>query len=121
MYTLLLIIHVPDFGFILIALPLRNTEEIISRDALSVQTEVLLQSNYPRVCSENISMATSNSESADEQYIEVDVVDGSVEDPLWLLASREFVTLAVECVMEQEDESDATEEEEVDVTGEDTE
>ncbi len=66
-------------------------------------------------------MATSNSESADEQYIEVDVVDGSVEDPLWLLASRKFVTLAVECVMEQEDESDATEEEEVDVTGEDTE
>lgn len=117
MYTLLLIIHVPDFCFILIALSLRNTEELISRDAPSVQTEVLLQSNYPRVCSENISMVTSNSESEDE----VDVVDGFVEDPFRLLASTQFVTLAIECLMEQEDELDAAEEEEVDVTGEDTE
>lgn len=120
---MLLIIHIPDFCFILIALTLRNTEEIISRDAPSVQTEVSLQSNYqsPRVCSENISAVTSNSESADEEDIEVDVVDGSVEDPLGLLASRQFVTLAIECLMEQEEELDATEEEEVDVTGEETE
>ncbi|KAF4118517.1 hypothetical protein G5714_000568 [Onychostoma macrolepis] len=105
------------------ALTLRNTEEIISRDAPSVQTEVWLQSNYqsPRVCSENISAVTSNSESGDEEDVEVDVVDGSVDDPLGLLASRQFVTLAIECLMEQEEELDATEEEEVDVTGEETE
>ncbi|XP_016396824.1 uncharacterized protein LOC107730496 [Sinocyclocheilus rhinocerous] len=105
------------------ALTLRKTEEIIIRDAPCVQTEVWLQSNYqsPRVCSENISAVTSNSESADEEDIEVDVVDESVEDPLGLLAARQFVTLAIECLMEQEDELDATEEEEVDVTGEETE
>uniref|UniRef100_A0A8C1LIZ8 BTB domain-containing protein n=1 Tax=Cyprinus carpio TaxID=7962 RepID=A0A8C1LIZ8_CYPCA len=99
------------------ALTLRETEEIISRDAPSVQ------SNYqsPRVCSENISALTSSSESSDEEDIEVDVVDESVDDPLGLLAARQFVTLAIECLMEQEDELDATEEEEVDVTGGETE
>ncbi|XP_052403172.1 uncharacterized protein LOC127949725 [Carassius gibelio] len=105
------------------ALTLRRTEEIICRDAPSVQTEVLLQSNYqsPRVRSENISAVTSSSESSDEEDIDVDVVDESVDDPLGLLAARQFVTLAIECLMEQEDELDATEEEEVDVTGEETE
>ncbi|XP_043094404.1 uncharacterized protein LOC122344866 isoform X2 [Puntigrus tetrazona] len=100
-----------------------NREEEISSDAPSVQTEVLLQSNYqsPEVCSENISMVTSSSESAGEEDIEVDVVDEPAEDPLGLLPSRQFVTLAIECLMEQEDELNATEEEEVDVTGEETE
>lgn len=73
------------------------------------------------MCSENISALTSSSESSDEEDIEVDVVDESVDDPLGLLAARQFVTLAIECLMEQEDELDVTEEEEVDVTGGETE
>ncbi|XP_016095519.1 uncharacterized protein [Sinocyclocheilus grahami] len=106
------------------ALKLRNTQEIIGRDAPSVQTEVSLHS--PKVCSEDILTVMSNSESGDdchldEEDIEVDVVEESVEDPLGLLVARQVVTLPAEGLMDQEDELDATEEEEVDVTGEETE
>ncbi|KAI2668295.1 BTB/POZ domain-containing protein 18 [Labeo rohita] len=97
---------------------LRNTEEIISRDAPSVQTEESLQSNDQ---SEDISTVMCNSDSGDEEDIEVDVVEESVEDPLELLAARQVVILLIEDLMDQEDELDGTEEEEVDVTGEETE
>lgn len=124
MYLLLLIIHIPDFCFVLIALTLRNTQEIISRDDASVQTGVSLHS--PKVCSEDILTVMSSSESgddchSDEDDVEVDVVEESVEDPLGLLAAKQLVTLPTEGLMDQEDELGATEDEEkVDVTGEET-
>ncbi|XP_056096461.1 uncharacterized protein LOC130075731 [Rhinichthys klamathensis goyatoka] len=101
----------------------------ISTDAPSVQTE---GSNVhsPDVCNEDVSMELSvggDSESKDdchldEEDIEVDVLGESVEEfPLGLLAAGQVVTLPIEGLLDQEDELDTTEEEEVDVTGEETE
>jgi len=82
------------------------------------------------VCNEDVSMVLSiggDSESKDdchlnEEDIEVDVVGDSVEEfPLGLLAAGQVVTLPVVGLLDQEDELDTTEEEEVDVTGEETE
>lgn len=82
------------------------------------------------MCSEDVSMVLSvgaDSESKedchlDEEDIEVDVLGESVEEfPLGLLAARQAVTLSIEDLLDQEDELDTTEEEEVDVTGEETE
>ncbi|XP_067260973.1 uncharacterized protein [Chanodichthys erythropterus] len=84
----------------------------------------------PNVCSEDVSMVLSvgaDSESkedchSDEEDIEVDVLGESVEEfPLGLLAARQAVTLPIEDLLDQEDELDTTEEEEVDVTGGETE
>lgn len=78
------------------------------------------------MCSEDILTVMSSSESgddchSDEDDVEVDVVEESVEDPLGLLAAKQLVTLPTEGLMDQEDELGATEdEEEVDVTGEET-
>ncbi|KAK7165999.1 hypothetical protein R3I93_005935 [Phoxinus phoxinus] len=101
----------------------------ISTDAPSVQTE---GSNFhsPNVSSEDVSMGLSvgvDSESkddchSDEEDIEVDVLGESVEEfPLGLLAAGQIVTLPIEGLLDQEDELETTEEEEVDVTGEETE
>lgn len=81
------------------------------------------------MCSEDVSMVMSvgaDSESKDdcldEEDIEVDVLGESVEEfPLRLLAAGQVVTLPIEGLLDQEDELDTTEEEEVDVTGEETE
>ncbi|KAG1956400.1 uncharacterized protein LOC120491692 [Pimephales promelas] len=101
----------------------------ISTDAPSVQTEGS-KFHCPNVCNEDVSMMLSvggESESKDdchldEEDIEVDVVGDSVEEfPLGLLAAGQVVTLPVVGLLDQEDELDTTEEEEVDVTGEETE
>ncbi|KAK2909101.1 hypothetical protein Q8A67_004938 [Cirrhinus molitorella] len=97
---------------------LRNTDEVISRDASPVQIEVSLQSDYQ---SEDVATVMSNSQSGEDEDIEVDVVEESVEDPLGILADRQVVILLIEDLMDQDDELDGTEEEEVDVTGEETE
>lgn len=82
------------------------------------------------MCSEDVSMVLSvgaDSESKDdchldEEDIEVDVLGESVEEfPFGLLAAGQVVTLPIEGLLDQEDELDTTEEEEVDVTGEETE
>lgn len=77
------------------------------------------------MCSEDVSMVLSvgaDSESKDEEDIEVDVLGESVEEfPFGLLAAGQVVTLTIEGLLDQGDELDTSEEEEVDVTGGETE
>ncbi|XP_051559982.1 uncharacterized protein LOC127444573 [Myxocyprinus asiaticus] len=113
------------------ALTQRETQVIICRDDPSVQIDEVTNRSYshsPNVYSEDVSVVlstTANSSSEDDcnsgEEIVVDVLGDSAEAPSWPLAATQIISLPVDGLQDQENEMEGTEEEEVDVTGEETE
>ncbi|XP_051993813.1 uncharacterized protein LOC127651825 [Xyrauchen texanus] len=104
---------------------------VICRDDPYVQIDEVTNRSYshsPNVYSEDVSVVLSTvvySSSEDdchsEEEIDVDVLGDSTEALPWHLTATQIISLPVDGLQDQENEMEGTEEEEVDVTGEETE
>ncbi|KAA0722109.1 hypothetical protein E1301_Tti009143 [Triplophysa tibetana] len=100
------------------AMTLRGTQVIVKYGPTVQTGEVSNQS----IVNEDRSTLQIAVSSSDEEVIEVDVLEHSLlsNSPLLLLAAVQTISLPIEDLQDQDVEMDVTEEEEVDVTGEDT-
>ncbi|XP_056589497.1 uncharacterized protein LOC130409498 isoform X2 [Triplophysa dalaica] len=100
------------------AMALRGTQVIV-KNGPNVQTGDVSHQSTVTEDHSTLQIAVS---SSDEEMIEVDVIEHSLfsNPPLLLLAAAQTISLPIVDLQDQDGEMDVTEEEEVDVTGEDT-